>query len=72
MKRDNTAIGERIKALGLTYQHVADQVKVTPASFTRIVQGAKGYGSEKTINIIHEYLDLCKTRFKKGKDFGKE
>lgn len=69
MKRDNKGIGVRIEQLGLTFTHVAKQVGITLPSFGRIVKGEKGYGSAKNIEMIHNYLDLCKTVFKKGKDF---
>jgi plasmid maintenance system antidote protein VapI len=62
MKRDNKAIDIRIKELGLTKEHVANQFKYAPATISRIIAGLKGYTSKDTIKKIHEYLDKCKTR----------
>lgn len=67
MKRDNKAIGVRIKELGLTKEHVATQLKYVPETISRIIAGKEGYKKKETIESIHSYLDKCKTRI--GKDF---
>jgi transcriptional regulator with XRE-family HTH domain len=67
MKKDFTTIKDRIDKLGLTQKHVAEQCKIDRTVLTRMCQG-KRFNAERT-ETIHNYLDLCKTVFKKGKDF---
>jgi hypothetical protein len=67
MKRDHTTLNDRIAALGLTKQHVAEMCKIEKTVLARMCNGRRL--NKERIDTIHNYLDLCKTIFKKGKDF---
>lgn len=67
MAKDRRPIGERISDLGITSVHVAKQVGKHVTTISRIITGENM--NKETIDTIHNYLDLCKTIFKKGKDF---
>jgi RNA-binding protein YhbY len=67
MAKDRRPIKERIKDLGLTKIHVAKNTEKHVTTISRII--SEENKNKETIETIHNYLDLCKTVFKKGKDF---
>lgn len=69
MAKDRRAIKERIKDLGITSVQVSKCTEKHVTTISRVISGENT--NKETIKLIHEYLDLCKTNFKKGKDFAK-
>lgn len=69
MKRDHSTIKQRIDDLGIKKTHVEKQCGLPTSVLTKIIRGEKYRLKKETIDTIHNYLDLCKTIFKKGKDF---
>lgn len=64
MKRDHTTIKDRIDKLGLKQVFVAEHCKIDPTIFNKIMKGER-IANKDRIELIHEFLDLVKTRFVK-------
>lgn len=63
MKKDRRDIRVRIQEFGITNVHVGKMIEKHPTTIARVITGDNK--NKETIDLIHEFLDLVKTRFVK-------